>query len=153
MKFKVGDIISNGSIEWEIINTVLDIYDQENYVVYNNFLCPNRDNPQVISCEVIDEEYHKIRTAIKVNKKEKIQYYVACKKDDENKWLWTCRHNKKPKSSRWQKLDKKQDNIEEIIKTKQYTCECYPDNDSCHFSHTFNIDIKTITTLTEIYEF
>lgn len=153
MKFKVGDIISNGSIEWEIIDIFLNIYDQDVYAVYNDFLCPNRDTPQVISCEVIDKEYHKIRTAVKVNKKEKIQYYVACKKDDENKWLWTHRHYRKPKSSRWQKLDPKIDNIEEIIKTKQYTCKCYPDNDPYHISHTFNVDIKTITTLTEIYEF
>ena len=82
--------------------------------------------------------------------KNKIEYYVACRRDDEYHWLWTHRHYKKQKSSRWQKLNSEIDNIEEIIKTHQYTCEAWPDNDDYHFSHTFNVEIKKIVTITEI---
>lgn len=82
--------------------------------------------------------------------KNKIQYYVACRRDDEYHRLWTYRHYKKQKSSRWQKLNSEIDNIEEIIKTHQYTCEAWPDNDDYHFSHTFNVEIKKIVTITEI---
>ena len=36
--------------------------------------------------------------------KNKIQYYVACRRDDEYHWLWTHRHYKKQKSSKHNKV-------------------------------------------------
>jgi hypothetical protein len=78
--------------------------------------------------------------------KKRVEYYVACKPDDENIEWWRSRRYKRVEAPKWEKLDSKEDNIDEIIKTHQYTCETWPDNDDFHISITYNVDIKKVTS-------
>lgn len=78
--------------------------------------------------------------------KKRIEYYVSCKKDDKNFKCWIKRKYKRVEAPIWEKLDQKEDNINEIIKTHQYTCETWPDNDDYHIPITYNVDIKKVTS-------
>lgn len=76
----------------------------------------------------------------------KVEYYVTCKPDDKELKIWNRRNYKRIEAPKWERLDPKKDNIEEIIKTHQYTRETWPDNDDYHVPITYNVDIKKVTT-------